>query len=262
LVVEHRGKSSGGQSSAAAESQRRLDYYEGRAQLLKKDFTAAEASFARGMQGADDDSAQVCREYRILALARMGKALTAYEQIPPRSSTYDQLARLFAREKNVAELKALVETHAKNVPDDPTIGLWRAEIHWMQQDYSHVITSLLDRRTSILSDELNRGRFEDRLIRSLVRTKRFEEAWREAKASTRRDGDPWFELVVACSQPNAEATERLLSACVDRGYRTEDFYADVDIGHALKSEVLKSLRQKYPAPGDAEAKSRATPAES
>ena len=48
-----------------------------------------------------------------------------------------------------------------------------------------------------MADPDNAPRYEDRLIRSLIRLKKFDAAARAAKGSTDRDGDPLFEAVVA-----------------------------------------------------------------
>lgn len=245
VLQEHRRRSE--KAGAATDAMARIDYYEGRAFSLKKDYQSAEASFARGMSSAGGtDVANQCRQGRIIALAQLGQAKLAYEQIEPKVQTFDELARFLAREKKAADLKAIVDAHAKEYPQDPTLGLWTAEVHWINLDYLKVVQVLLERRPSILSDEANRPRFEDRIIRSLVRLSRIEEAQREARISTSRDEDPWFEAVVAVTSGNVDDARNLLKRCIQRGYSNKDFYADEDMGAQLKSKRMSQLAVEFP----------------
>lgn len=249
LVQAHRDHLAAEDIIEGANNDVELDYYEGRAELLRQDFAAAAKTLARGLQDAEDArQREALREQLVLARIKQGEGLKAYEELDPKFAVYDQLAQYFAREEDADNLEALVEAHSKNNPNEPTLALWKAEVYWLRHEYGKAADVLLGHRTTILSDPLNRGRFEDRLIRSLLRARRVDEARREAKLSTSRDGDRWFEAVVAAATEDLDEASKTLRACLERGYTTDDFYADDDLGAALRSDKLSKLRADFPEP--------------
>lgn len=227
----------------------RLHYYSGHANALAGRLADAEKDFAAGMAGTEDeDERERFRSERVLTLFRLGKSLEAYQQVAPRQLTYEQLTRLLADAEQADMLEALIKSHRENSPDDPTLGLWEGEVRWIRGDYQGVIAVFSQKRDAILADDLNRDRYEDRLIRSLVRLGRFYEALNIAKTSSFRDGDPWFETVVHAAAGNISETTHLLDYCARMGYTTKDFHNDPDLGPALRTDEFTSLRNKYPTP--------------
>jgi predicted Zn-dependent protease len=249
LVGAHRDKSTNSGGAAQGDgASALLDYYEGRAHFMDKDYAAAEPFLSAAVSQADGDLADASREFSVLALIRLGKTVETYTQAEAKDEAFVELARLLAREKNAADLKALVAARTKDSPTDPALPLWEAEAYWIGNDYPKVIEALSGQGAAVPSEQPDRSRFEDRLVRSLTRVKRFEDARREAHTSTLRDGDPWFEavVVVAAGQPEQAAT--LLRKCLERGYSLEDFYADTDLGMGLRSKLLGKLRDEFPEP--------------
>jgi len=226
-----------------------LEFYGGHLHLLDKQYGQAEKVFADGMAKAEDPAIQEAfRSMRVDARLEMGEWLSAYREIGPHRATYDQLSRHFAAEEEPDPLVELAAAHRKNAPEDPTIGLWEAEVQWLRGNYQKVVDICCGQRESILSDPDNLGRFEDRLIRSLVRIGRLDEAMEEAKVSSARDGDVWFEAVVHAVAGRTAETSESLAVCAGRGYEPADFYDDPELGPALRSTEFAHLRQKYPAP--------------
>ena len=63
-----------------------------------------------------------------------------------------------------------------------------------------------------------------------------------AEASTARDGDPYYELLVAAMRGDAEAARPILLRCLGLSYTAEALLEDEDLGPALASPELASLR--------------------
>ncbi len=234
----------------------RLFYYGGQAMLLEGKPADAEKLFIDGSKKADSEQAsELFRQARIQALYKMGQGLKAYKEIIPPRQTFDILAHLYTDDKDADGLQNLTAAHFKADSEDPALGLWAAEVRWIRQDYKAAVDVLNSKRDAILKDEANRDRFEDRLIRSLARQKRMDEAMKAARQASARDGDPWYELVVHAASADVPKAKDLMEVCSARGYSPKDFHGDPDIGPALRSPAFADLLKQYPAPAeDAEKK--------
>jgi hypothetical protein len=140
--------------------------------------------------------------------------------------------------------------HAKTVPDDYKVGLWEAEASWLRKDFGATVRTLQAKKANILQDSASRLRCEDRMIRSLARLKRLDEATRLAQDLTARDGNPLYEAVVAVISGDAKKTAAALETCTARGFSSAEFHADADIGPALRAPMFSELLKLYPAPAD------------
>jgi Flp pilus assembly protein TadD len=230
---------------ARAPKDARLNYYLGQAHLLTKDYRAAEQDFARGLEHATNRAAVV--RYlgnRLNARCKLGEAIEAYEEADDKPLTFRLLGPLLIEQGKADDLATLVRAHRGAASREPKLGLWEAESKWMAKDYDGAVDVLGRDRDSILSEAENVARYEDRLVRSLVRTKKFSQAASAAKESTDRDGDPWFEAVVAVAAGNVDRASELLSRCADHGYGLAEFDADADIGPMIKTPAFQDLRRK------------------
>jgi tetratricopeptide (TPR) repeat protein len=229
----------------------RLLFYGGQALLLEGKPTEAEKLFTEGMKKVDNESTvELFRHGRIQALYKSGQGMRAYNEIAPPRQTFDILAHLYTDDKNANGLQNLTAAHFKMDPDDPALGLWAAEARWLRRDFEATVEVLKSEGNSILKDGANRDRFEDRLIRSLGRLKRFGQAMKMARETSSRDGDPWYELVVHALSGDVKKATELMEFCAVRGYSNKDFHDDPDIGPALRSPAFQELVKRYPAPKD------------
>ena len=123
------------------------------------------------------------------------------------------------------------------------------EVDYIRRNWADAVTRLQENRETILADGENLLVWEDRIIRSLARLGRHDEALAIARTSTERDLDPWFEAVVQAAAGNVEETIDAMRHCLSTGaYTPEQFYADDDMGPALRSEAFAPLRELWPAP--------------
>ncbi len=214
------------------------------AHMLAKDYSAADQDFARGLEHAVNP-AETARLFnsRMRARARLGKALETFGEADDKAMAYRVLGPILIDQNQADDLAALVKAYRAIAPKEPTLGLWEAESRWMAKSYEQVVAILSRERNAILSDPERMAQFEDRLIRSLVRLKKYPEAATAAKESTERDGDPWFEAIVAAASGDVPGASELLGKCADRGYTRADFDADPDLAPALAAPAFSAARK-------------------
>ncbi|MGA2701594.1 MAG: tetratricopeptide repeat protein [Isosphaeraceae bacterium] len=230
---------------ARAPKDSRLDYYAGQAHMLTSDYRAADQDFARGLEKATNRVASArLLNNRLRARCKLGEALQSYQEADDKPLIYRLLVPLLIEQNQAEDLTALVKAHRGIAPKEPTLGLWEAESKWLARDYNGVVNALGRDREAILSDPANAPHYEDRLVRSLVRLKKYSDAARAAKESTDRDGDPWFEAVVAVAAGDVDRAGPLLEQCAARGYTLAEFDADADVAPLLKTPAFSELRQK------------------
>jgi hypothetical protein len=112
-----------------------------------------------------------------------------------------------------------------------------------------VVERLKKDRERLLADPGQRWKFEDRLIRSLVRLKRFDEARRELQLTEKRMGrNALLRAVIAAASGDVAATEEYLRSIRNQPFTLQSCYGDPDLGPALQGEAFRKLREKYPAP--------------
>src|SRR5205823_6228323 len=136
--------------------------------------------------------------------------------------------------------------HRKADPRDPDLPLWEAEVYWLREDYASAVEVLTRQRETVLEGEANRRKFEDRLIRSQIRLGRFDEAVRGADAGGKVS--PLLRAAALAAAGDVTRTGQALDGLVRQHYGPAAFYADPDLGPALRTAPFAPLRQKYPEP--------------
>lgn len=221
-----------------------LHYYAGKVHLLNKDYQAAAKEFAAGNEDSRDAEIAARFSYELmLAACKAGEAVSLYREAADKLTAFDTLAPILAENGQANDLESLVKAHREQFPKFALLGSWEAEACWLRKDDKGTIEILNKHRDSILSDEALIERFDDRLVRSLVRLKDFDEALNAAKASTIRDGDPWFEAVVYVAKGDVTQSESALKQCLAHGYAISDFEADSDMGDPFKSSAFEAVRR-------------------
>ncbi|MCI0461269.1 MAG: hypothetical protein L0Z62_30345 [Gemmataceae bacterium] len=207
----------------------------------------ADREFAAGMaRPLEEGLRERFRSVRVFARYRAGKGLSAYTDVGPRRATFRQLANLFANDKKARELQALVSAHRKIEPDDSDLPVWEVEARWLAGSYADVVQLLGDHR-EVFDGPTWQWKYRDRLVRSLARLKRFDEALQEAEAIAKeRHGSPLLVAVVHAAAGDVERTGAALAKYLKRNHDTYALYADPDLGPALCSEPFRALRQRHP----------------
>lgn len=223
-----------------------LPYYEGEAYVLEDRFDEADAAYARGMEmELDEKERQIYLQARVYARFRGGKGLSAYTDLGRSDQVFGQLAQLCVREHGEDLLGKLIAERRKDAPGEPALARWEAELAFMLKDYARVLGALNAQAEALAADEKLTLRCEELRILSLLRLKRLDAALAEAKASTARDGDPYYEAIVQAVGGNVEAAAAAIASCVERGYDAGEFFEHADAGPALSGEKFAALRRFY-----------------
>ena len=224
-----------------------LNFYEGELCLVRRDYDGAERAFSEGMKkDLDGEDREEFRDRRLEACYRGGKGLWAYANVGPRKEVFDRLVWRYAGDRDADGLEALLRAHRKAEPRDVDLALWQAEVHWLRGEHAQVVTELESFRRNAKDEKRQQWRVTDRLVRSLARLGRFAAARREAKRNA--TAGPLLRAVPEALAGDAAGLERELDACAQRGFHPVTFYADPDVGRALRTEPFRKLREKYPEP--------------
>ena len=87
----------------------------------------------------EDSTLRQFRGSRVLAQYHLGKALAAYDQVPPRSETFLQLASLCWFDDKIDQLEQLVDLHAKHQPGDIDLLQWQCRLQIKKGDTAKAI---------------------------------------------------------------------------------------------------------------------------
>ena len=216
----------------------------------KEDFDEANEVLATGMRFATDaETLDVLRMQRVKVLYQANKVLEAYRTIPPRRKTFSELANHMRDDEKPELLEQLVALHREQDRRDPNLAVWEAEVFWQKKDYAASAKTLIAARNQFQEADLSLSDFEDRLIRSLIRAERFEEAENIALGIKERDDDAWYMLMVYAVWQDELSAMEMAKECSENGYYlTDEFYGDEDIGPAIKKPAFAKFRKKYPPP--------------
>jgi tetratricopeptide (TPR) repeat protein len=233
-----------------------LHFYTGQLHMQAKDYDAAEKEFAAGMaKPLDEESQNRFRWTRVWARFQAGRGLSAYGEIGPSDKTFRQLAGLFNNPEHVDHLNELIEAHRKTTPIDRTLPIWEGQAHWLRKEYERAVAQY--RRDAPPPNEKDdEERFEEglpwdweqNLVRSLIRLKRFDEARHELERPTLKHYTILRAAVAAAAGDVTGTDQELAGIAKERFLSPASLYADPDLGPALRSDKFAPLRQKYPEP--------------
>jgi predicted Zn-dependent protease len=164
-----------------------VEFYTGELHADAKEYDAADRAFAAAQARVTEAARREQIRFRRVAVrCQAGRALSAYDDIGPRSATFDQLAAWFAQRLDGKGLAALVAAHRRHEPGDPRLPLWEAEAAWLARDHAAAVALLQKHRGGVFAEPANRFKVNYRLLRGLARLGRLEELRKEAEALIRR----------------------------------------------------------------------------
>jgi predicted Zn-dependent protease len=233
-----------------------LHFYTAQLHMQAKDYDAAEKELAAGMaKPLDEESRDRFRSVRVWARFQAGRGLSAYGDIGPNDKTFRQLAGLLNSPERADDLQKLIEAHRKVTPNDRRLPAWEGQVHWLHNEYERAVVQY--RRYTpppkVKDDEESFDHgvpwdWEQNLVRSLIRLKRFDEARRELDRPALKHHTV-LRAAVAAAAGDVAATDRELAGFAKEPYFSPaSLYADPDLGPALRSDKSAPLRQKYPEP--------------
>jgi tetratricopeptide (TPR) repeat protein len=224
-----------------------VNFYQGKLHESADEYDAADTSYAKAMSLAGIKDSDAIRMGRVSARFNAGDGLSAYQDIEPRDKVFAQLCGLFTDKKDAVGLAKLVAKRQADAPQDPTLPLWDAAAKFLAGDYTGAIRLLGANRATIQA--VNRSRFTDLYIRSLVRAKQFSAALTEANQLVDGQND-WLHIaVVQCAQGNVPDAITALNTLLQNGdVDAGVLYLDPDIGPALATPPFAAWRKQHPAP--------------
>jgi tetratricopeptide (TPR) repeat protein len=242
----------------------RLHYWRAAAWRLEKKHHLADQAYALGMadRGPGDEVYEEFRYARVACRLEAGRGLSAYGEIAPGRETFAQLAEWFGRKGRNDDLAELIDLHVRTDPADPNLPLRRGEVEWLEGRYDEAVDVLTNNRERILQSKDNVDTFEYLLIRSLLRTSRHAEALKEARSSTARDGNPYYDVIAHVAAGQVQPAVDAMARFVRNGGDWEAFYDDEDVGPALRRPEFSPLRERFPPPARTPPSRAAPPAQS
>jgi hypothetical protein len=206
---------------------------------------------APGEAAADSDWRErdwaTFRSARVAGLYRLGKWRQAYDELPPKVDTFDQLAGLLAADQNADALLALVTAHKAAVPDDAEVLAWQAEVHFTKKDYAAVLPLAVEygRRNP---EAAVPPRLADRWVRSLVRLGRPMEAVAVAESVEPDAAGMTLRAIVTAANGSVAVTTGHLRTLRRLGTTPAELYADPDLGRLIRQPGFAGLHKEFPPP--------------
>jgi hypothetical protein len=226
-----------------------LAFYQSELYVEDKQYQKAEDVCARAMAGKPDAAMQDrLRHQRVFARFKLGKGLSTYAEFGRSKAVFDQLALLCEVDKDSRQLDALVAAHRRAEPADPSLPMWQMEVKWLAGDYGAAVALLRQHRQGVFAQPLHRWKVHDRLVRALVRLKQPGEALKEADAAQAGGGAPLLLALAHAAAGDVAKTQAALATCVRRHVPVASFYSDPDLGPLLRSDKLRTVRERFPEP--------------
>ncbi len=235
-----------------------IPYYQGQIELAQNNLAEAEAAFQLSLEAIpkDEKADRIRVRDRLLhVMSTRKRGHEAYAQFGQEPGVFGLLAQRFDNTKDQAGLKKLVDTHKAKTPNDPELIFWKGTIQYRNAEYSQAILSY--RAYMAVANEENyvgqREEAQSRVIRGLVRLKKFAEARTELKAI--EDADSRLKPLIAAATGDVDATIAAIQEIMEHKkpsmYGLYHFYMDEDLGPLLRAEPMKRVREKYPEPMNA-----------
>lgn len=181
-----------------------------------------------------------------LLIASVSDPIAAYQRSKDHASAFHRLSRKMLDEYDWGQLEKLCEQNRVG-PDSPEVVLVRLEQTWRQRDDLGLIKLLTPWPTSAFAQ---RNYFEsiwrERLVRSLLRLNRWDEAHQVAQEAYQRHGEAWPLVMTEVAQNNATAiAERLHEdESFAESWTNRDFATDPQLRAILLDAPFAKLRQQ------------------
>jgi hypothetical protein len=183
------------------------------------------------------------------ARVKAGKAAGAYREDGPGPQTFVDLADVCLADQNAGQLAELIAAHRAAQPDDPDLPVWELEVKWLKRDYGGALALLTEHRQGVFAQPRYRWKFEDYLVRCLVKLKRTGEAVREAEALAKnKQGNRVLLVYAHASGGDVQKTIAVTAKLLPRPFLLEACYQDDDLGPILRSEPFRAFRERFPEP--------------
>ncbi len=223
-------------------------FFSGELALLRGDIPQADRHFSAAFAKASPQNNWTCRHRLYLIRIKAGKAAATYQEFGRGNRIFQDLAQQCLNDKNAPQLADLIAAHRLDRPEDSHIPAWELDVKWLNQDYAGTWQLLTQNRQRLAGHSSFRWKFDNYLVRCLVKLKKTTEAIQEAETIVhKRQGN---RLLLVLAQASAGDVNRTI-AVMDKHrsqYLVEDCYRDPDLGPLLRGEPFREFRLRFPEP--------------
>jgi hypothetical protein len=228
-------------------------YYLGELLLLRREPRKAEQQFAAALAKAGPQEVWMVRSALSRARVKAGHAVEAYLEARPETRPFDELAGLCLVQQDVGQLEALLKAHRRDDPDDPGLTVWELEVRWLRRDYQGALKWLAEHREGVFAQARHRWKYQDYLVRALVRLNRPQEAVKEAEGFLKKKyANPVLLVLAYAAQGDLKRAIAGAERLRGHAYRLTEFYRDTDLGPLLRRASFQEFRTKFPEPKEKE----------
>jgi predicted Zn-dependent protease len=224
-------------------------FYLGELSLLRGEAKKAVPYFTAAVGKGTSANQWQLRDGLLRACVRAGEVVAAYEEGKGSEATFTSLASLCSRNKDAEQLRALLDAHRRNKPDDPSLISWELELRWLQQDYEGALRLLTEHREDVFTQPRFRWKADEYRVRCLVKQKQGREAVRAAEEIVKKRHSDRLLLVLAhAATADVPQTIAAMGQLGNESYFVRRCYQDADLGPLLRSEGFQAFRARYPEP--------------
>jgi tetratricopeptide (TPR) repeat protein len=223
-------------------------YYQGQLALLRQDLPSAENHFTAALAMVPWREKWRYRDGLFRTRIQAGKVGETYRQFGADSRTFQNLAQLCLIAKDSGQLAALIAIHRPSHPDDKNVVAWEADVKWLHRDYEGTLRFLRNHRQGIFAEQQYKWKFENYLVRCLVKLNRTQEAIEEAREIvTNPAGNPVLLVLAHASAGDVKQAIANVEKHFAR-YIVTNCYTDEDLGPILRSDAYREFRARFPEP--------------
>ncbi len=226
-----------------------LTYYEAKTLLAAKSFDAVRGKL-HTLKVRQEEKPGIDYWYKQLELdlilAEVADPVTAYGRSQDQVAAFHRLSQKLLAEREWDSLEKLCQQNRAG-SNSPDVVLTRLESAWRRHDHLSLVTLLTPWTTEAFTQ---RKYFEttwrDRLVRSLLRLNRWDEAHRIAQESYRLHKDAWPLVMTYVAQKNAAEIAKLLreDESFAETWKDSDFGTDPDLRAILLDDAFAEIRQQ------------------
>lgn len=224
-------------------------FYDAHALLAMKDFAAVRAKLRVMIRREDaKPNLKYWREQleQELFAADHPDPMEAYLHSEDRKSAFKEVSRKLLVHRDWTSLEKLCEQQSTS-GHDPEVSLTQLEMAWRRSEDVRVVdlltpwpTSTIARRSYLASA------WRERLVESLLRLQRWDEARARALEVKQRFDEPWPLIMTYIASKNAAALSQWLSddESLPEPWVNKDFAADSQLRPVLIDDAFANLRQQ------------------
>jgi len=236
-----------------------IPYFEGQACLLEEQPAKAVARFEEMLKrlskvDMDPQDREPFHEAYLDAMIALGKHLAAFERCPDKALAFRHLAEDLSLEEKPGVLMDLVARAGTFEALLLDRRFYAADAQFLRKQYPPAIAILrpllLQVRKLEKKEESDAAlellwEVEDRLVRSLVRTKAFDEALAIGQHVAERDEDFDYLLIVHANRGDVQAALAQLEKAASDPGDAERLFDDEDLETILEGAAYAEARAKY-----------------